>query len=226
MAIVLPGNGARDEVTTLYQRSLPAPRALLVLAHGAGADLRHRTMAAIADALCAARIATLRCNFPFKEHQRARVDDTATAVATLVAAVAMAKQLLPDVPLLLGGHSFGGRMASHAAALRLVPAIRGLVFCAFPLHTVGKPAVARAAHLTGIAQPMLFLSGTRDTLATAPLLTGCVNALGARGQLHWLHDADHGYATRQRERVGRPDVFVEMGAAVSAWFDGVEARGD
>ena len=217
-------SGAVDEVATLLQRPVTAPRALLVLAHGAGADMRHRSMAAIADALCVERIATLRCNFPFKEHGRPRVDDTDTAVTTLEAAVAHAARALPGVPLLLGGHSFGGRMASHAAARGAVPDIRGLVFCSFPLHTAGKPAVSRAAHLPRIQRPMLFLSGTRDALAAPALLAECVAALAPLARLHWLHDADHSYATRQRERVGAPDVFVELAQTVSAWLEDIDTQ--
>jgi predicted alpha/beta-hydrolase family hydrolase len=86
------------------------------------------------------------------------------------------------------------------------------------LHTDGKPAVARAAHLPKITQPMLFLSGTRDALADAQLLREQVAALGKRAQLHWLHDADHSYAVRKRERGGYPDVFEEIGASVAAWL--------
>ena len=226
LTITLPGGAAVDEVSTFMQQPLrgATAKALLVLAHGAGADMRHRTMQAIADALCDVDIATLRCNFPFKEHGRARVDDVATAVATLVAAVTLAQRLLPGTPLLLGGHSFGGRMASHAAAQGLVAQARGLVFCAFPLHTAGKPAVTRAKHLPQIPQPMLFLSGTRDALATPSLLSSQIETVGDRARLHWLHDADHSYAVRQRERVGMSDVFVEMATAARAWFDEVVLR--
>ena len=220
LAIAL-GNGEKDELSTLLQHPAAqrSARAVLVLAHGAGADLKHRTMSAIAAALANVNIATLRCNFPFKEHGRNRVDDVATSVATLCAAVSMAMRELPATPVLLGGHSFGGRMASHAAAQAQAPQVRGLIYFAFPLHAADKPAVTRAAHLKQIDTPMLFLSGTRDALASAALLAREVAALGDCAQLHWLHDADHSYATRQRQRVGRPDVFAEMGSTVAAWLD-------
>src|SRR6185503_17438397 len=137
----------------------PDAIAAVVLAHGAGAGMSHQNMQAIADAFEGRGIATLRFNFPFMEAGKSRTDPPAVATATIAAAFAAAKERTV-LPLWLGGHSFGGRMASHAVLDReLDPA--GLVFCSFPLHPPGSPATARAAHLQSLRQPMLFLSGTR-----------------------------------------------------------------
>jgi hypothetical protein len=189
-----------------------------VLAHGAGAGMTHKHMQAIADAFARCGIATLRFNFPFIEAGKSRVDPPAVATARIADAFAAAAERT-DLPIWLGGHSFGGRMASHAVVGRGLDRgfdPRGLIFCSFPLHNPGKPAVARAAHLAAIHKPMLFLSGTRDDLADAALLRGVVAGL-PRAELHWLDTADHGYRVLKRSRASAEDVFDEMARVARAF---------
>ena len=108
-------------------------------------------------------------------------------------------------------------MASHAVLDReLTPA--GLIFCAFPLHGSGRPAITRAAHLADIDLPMLFLSGTRDPLAQPDLLAKVVAGL-AHAKLHWLDTADHGYRVLKRSRQSKEDVFDEMARVARAFID-------
>ena len=137
--------------------------AALVLAHGAGAGMTHASMQSIATAFEQRGIATLRFNFPYMEAGRNRVDSPAVACDAIATAFAAARERT-KLPIWVGGHSFGGRMASHAIVDRALPAA-GLIFCSFPLHMPGKPDTKRAQHLAPIRQPMLFLSGTRDDLA-------------------------------------------------------------
>jgi predicted alpha/beta-hydrolase family hydrolase len=189
--------------------------AAFVLAHGAGAGMRHRNMQSLADAFAAHGIATLRFDFPFIEAKRSRVDPPAVAIERIGAAFRSAAART-RLPLWLGGHSFGGRMASHAVAAGLAPA--GLVLLSFPLHAAGKPGTERAAHLATIRCPMLFLSGTRDALATPALLERVVGALPT-ATLHWLDTADHGYRVLQRARSGKGDVFDEIARVARAFMD-------
>ncbi len=202
--------------------SPPGATAVLALAHGAGAGYRHATMLAISEALAGARVATLRFNFPFMEAGRRRVDARPAAVAAVADAAQLAMERLPGLPLLVGGHSFGGRMASHALAEGAVLA-RGLICMSFPLHPANRPGLERAAHLGDVPVPMLFVSGTRDALARTDLLVDVVSQLGPRGTLHWLEDADHGYKVRKRERRDPRPVFDEMADAVTAFIDVVIA---
>jgi uncharacterized protein len=208
------GNGT--QVSYILQEGNPST-ALLVLAHGAGADMRQASMSAIAEALEHHQIATFRFNFPFMEARNKRVDSTPVATATIAAAVRHARELRPALPLFLGGHSFGGRMGSHAVLEHHLNDVRGLVFCSFPLHLANTPATVRAAHLPDVRQPMLFVSGTRDALADPSLLTIVVAALGARATLVWLDTADHGYRVRKRARQRSDSVFDELGGAVAAF---------
>ncbi len=190
--------------------------AMLVLAHGAGAGMTHRNMQALADALRRQRVATLRFNFPFIEAGRKRVDSREVATASIADACAEA-QRRAALPLWLGGHSFGGRMASHALIDEALEP-RGLVFCSFPLHPAGKPSTNRAAHLPEIRQPMLFLSGTRDALANRELLEGVVSGLPS-AELHWLETADHGYRVLKRSRQTAEDVFDEMARVARGFIE-------
>lgn len=193
------------------------PKALLVFGHGAGADMRHATMASIATELARRDVSVLRFNFPFMESGKGRVDSRAVSTATIASAVAHARKLKPMLPLFLGGHSFGGRMASHAILEHGLGKVHGLIFCSFPLHPAGKPDIARAAHLDDVDVPMLFLSGTRDALAERDLLTGVIGRLGARAQLVWLDTADHGYKVQKRVRTRSDSVFEELADAASAF---------
>ena len=196
--------------------------AALVLAHGAGAGMTHRHMQGLADAFERQRIATLRFNFAYMEEGKARVDPPAIATARIAEAFAAAQERT-ELPIWLGGHSFGGRMASHAVLDRHLAAV-GLIFCSFPLHNPGQPAVKRAEHLAGIQRPMLFLSGTRDKLAERRLLEPLVAGL-RHAELHWLDTADHGYQVLKRSRESTEDVFAEIARVARAFIERYSQRG-
>jgi hypothetical protein len=193
-----------------------AAAAAVVLAHGAGAGMTHASMQAIATAFEGRGIATLRFEFPYMAAGRSRVDSPGVATDAIAAAFAAARERT-KLPLWLGGHSFGGRMASHAVLDRHLP-VAGLIFCSFPLHMPGKPDTKRAEHLPKIRQPMLFLSGTRDDLADRALLEPLVASLPT-ASLHWLETADHGYRVLQRTRQRADSVFDEMAAVARAFID-------
>jgi predicted alpha/beta-hydrolase family hydrolase len=181
-------------------------RACLVLAHGAGAGMTHKSMTAIAEGLAARGIATLRFNFLYMERGSGRPDAPPLAHAAVRAAVAKATELAPKLPLFAGGKSFGGRMTSQAQALEPLPNVRGLVFFGFPLHAAGKPGIERAAHLADVKAPMLFLSGSRDALAELPLLKKVTSGLGKRAKLAVFEDADHSFHVPAK--TGRKDAEV------------------
>jgi uncharacterized protein len=210
----------KGEVSALLLRPEDASH-LLVLGHGASTNMRHATLQTIAERLADVGVATFRYNFPYAEHKGGR-DSQEVCTRTVRSAVAAAHRAAVDLPLLAGGHSFGGRMTSTAASQSPLDGVQGLVFFSFPLHLPGKPDTKRADHLSAVTVPMLFLSGTRDELAELDLLRPVCKKLGKRATLHLLDTADHGYRTLKRSRQSAEDVFVEMARIVRAWTSGLK----
>ena len=188
-----------------------------VLAHGAGAGMAHPFMAAVAEGLAGRGIATLRYQFPYMEQGSKRPDAPALAQATVRAAVAAASGFAKGLPLIAGGKSFGGRMTSQAQAAAPLEGVQGLAFLGFPLHPAGKPSIERASHLAEVEVPMLFLQGTRDSLAERDLLEPMVKSLGRRATLHLCDGADHGFHVLVRSGRKDAEVMDEMLDTLTAW---------
>ena len=199
------------------------PRACFVFAHGAGAGMTHAFMEAFARGLYDRGIATLRYQFPYMENGSKRPDGPAVATATVRAAVAKAAEIFPDVTLIAGGKSFGGRMTSQAQAAAPMLDVRGLAFVGFPLHPAGKPSIERAEHLDRIDRPLLFLQGTRDALAEIPLIEPVVQRLGPRATLHLVEGADHSFYVLKRSGRNDADVLNEICSAFADWVAAIVA---
>jgi len=184
----------------------------------------HPFMDGAAKGLAERGIATLRYQFPYMERGAKRPDPPKLAHATVRAAVAEAARLAPALPLLAGGKSFGGRMASQAQAASPLPGVCGLAFLGFPLHPAGRPSDARAEHLLEVEVPMLFLQGSRDKLADLELLQRLTARLGERASLRLMQDADHSFHVPARTGRRDADVQREMLDTLAAWIGSVIAR--
>ena len=215
------GNGV--DVSALLVRPAEA-RWLLVLAHGAGAGMRHPFMGALSTELARIGVATFRYQFPYMEERRRVPDSPIVLTATVSAAVRTAAEEAPGLPILAGGKSMGGRMTSQAAAEGLLRGVRGIVFYGFPLHPPNKPAVKRGDHLAQVRIPMLFLQGTRDELADLALLHPIIEALGAFATLRVIEGADHSF--RVLKKSGTTDAAVLRGLAdtTATWADALPGR--
>jgi predicted alpha/beta-hydrolase family hydrolase len=198
--------------------------ALYVFAHGAGAGMKHPFMQAMADALAAEGIASLRYDFPYTAQGKRRIDPPAVLHTAVREAVARAAE--QKLPLFAGGKSMGGRMTSQAQALQPLPGVRGLAFVGFPLHPArrastnsgetARPSTERADHLRGVGVPMLFLQGTRDDLADLSLLTPIVEAL-PNATLHVVDGADHSFHVLKRSGRTDAEVLRELAQSFAAW---------
>jgi uncharacterized protein len=193
-------------------------KAVYVFAHGAGAGMAHKSMAAIAEGLAVRGIATLRYNFLYMERGSKRPDSPPLAHTAVRAAVAKANELAPKLPLFAGGKSFGGRMTSQAQALDAMPNLHGLIFFGFPLHPAGKPSDDRAKHLDDVKIPMLFLQGTNDALATLDLLKPAVKKLGKRATLTLSEHADHSFHVPAKSGRKDAEVLAEILDATTSWI--------
>jgi predicted alpha/beta-hydrolase family hydrolase len=210
--------GKSGAVSALLLRP-EAPRACFVFAHGAGAGMAHSFMEAFAIGLSERGLASLRYQFPYMEKGSKRPDPPAIAQAAVRAAVAKAAEIFPGLALIAGGKSFGGRMTSQAQAAAPLPGVRGFAFIGFPLHPAGKPSADRADHLAKIDIPMLFLQGTRDSLAEVTLIEPVVQRLGSRATLHLAEGADHSFHVLARSGRKDAEVMNEILDAFAGWAE-------
>lgn len=231
-AISIPVEPLDRHVAGLFLRPADA-RALLVLAHGAGAGMTHVFLEDLARALADRGMATLRYQFPYMDPireastdappRRRPPDRPPKLLATVRAALDHARTLAADLPLFAGGKSMGGRMTSQLMAEQPDAcgtgdrAVRGIVFVGFPLHPPKKPATKRAEHLGDVAVPLLFLQGTRDALADLELLRPIVEAPTLDATLHVTEDADHGFHVRKRSGRTDEEVLDELATITVRW---------
>lgn len=191
-------------------------RLLYVLAHGAGAGMRHPFLQRMAEALAGEGVATFRYEFPYMHAGRRRPDPPAALHGAVRAAVAAAREAAPDLPLVAGGKSMGGRMTTEAQAEAPLPGLRGIALLGFPLHPAGAPSVKRAEHLGRVQVPLLFLQGTRDELADLALLRPIVEQL-PRAHLRIIEGADHSFHVLKRSGRTDGDVLRDLARAVAEW---------
>ena len=217
MRFAVEGGG---EVSALLMRPVKARR-MMALAHGAGAGMRHAFLEALSVELSNVGIATLRYEFPYMENRRRVPDSPRVLTATVAAAASAAAKTAPGLPLLAGGKSMGGRMTSTAASEGLLSNVQGLVFFGFPLHPPKRPGTKRAEHLKKVNVPMLFLQGTRDTLADLSLLRPICEDLGAKASLRVFETADHSFHMLKSSKRRDAEVLRELAEATAAWADGL-----
>jgi predicted alpha/beta-hydrolase family hydrolase len=211
-------SSSAGEVSAILIRPASA-RWLYVFGHGAGAGMRHPFMEDAATALAGRGFATFRYQFAYQEKGSRRIDPQPILLATVRAAIDAAREAAPDLPLLAGGKSMGGRMTSLAASKEPIDGVQGIAFFGFPLHPAGAPGQGRADHLAQVEVPMLFLQGTRDTLADLGLLRPVIDNLGSRATLHVVDGADHGFHVLKRSGRTPADVMDELTRTMEEWAE-------
>jgi predicted alpha/beta-hydrolase family hydrolase len=183
----------------------------LVFAHGAGGHRDDRGMLALSQVLSRLGIEVVRFNFPYREAGAKRPDP----MPVLKASMRKAIEGVRGKPLLIGGRSMGGRVATMLAAEGF--ACDGLLLFAYPLHPAGQPEKLRDAHLPKIQVPVLCFNGTRDALCTQELMNDVVKRLTAPWTMHWLEGADHSFHVLKSSGRTDRDVLAEVDEAVSKW---------
>jgi predicted alpha/beta-hydrolase family hydrolase len=211
------------EVSAILMRPADA-RWLLVLAHGAGAGMTHPFLEKLAQELASVGVATFRYQFPYMEQRRRVPDAPSVATAAVASAVRAAAKASAGLPLFAGGKSFGGRMSSQAASLGVLDGVKGLVFFGFPLHPPNKPGPKRAEHLAKVKVPMLFLQGTRDTLADLKLLRPICKDLGSLATLHVIETADHSFHVLKSSSKTDGEVLRELAQTTASWAENLQSE--
>jgi len=189
--------------------------------------MSHPFLARLAVELADVEIATFRYQFPYLEQRRRVPDPPPVLKSTVSAAVRAASETAPDLPILAGGKSMGGRMTSQAVADHPpeLQRVRGLVFFGFPLHPPGRPSTKRAEHLAQVKTPMLFLQGTRDQFADLNLLRPICANLGAIATLHEFETADHSFHVLKSSGKTDAEIMRELGQSVRSWAQTISRGG-
>lgn len=208
------GKGLVSAVFAAPKKGAP----VLVVAHGAGAGMDHPFLVGFAEGMNDQGVATMRFNFPYMEAGRRSPGAPAVAVAAWRAAFDAATERAAGAPVVAGGKSYGGRMASVAVAKGMPAA--GLVFLGYPLHAPGTPDKVRDEHLYEIRVPMLFLHGTGDPFAQDDLLQTVVRKLGKRATLHQIEGGDHSFNVRGA-KASPHDVGASLAPAAAAFVKGL-----
>jgi hypothetical protein len=203
--------GALGESRSAVSATWIAPRgakAWLVVAHGAGAGMGHPFLAGFCREMAERDVATARFDFHYMNAGRRSPDPEASLRSAWMEAFDGVRGMAGGRPILVGGKSLGGRIASMCVADGMPAA--ALVFLGYPLHPPGKPERIRDEHLYRTRVPMLFLQGTRDPFAQGALLSKVVRKLGSRAELHLVDGGDHSFNVRGVKRDAR-----EVGASLA-----------
>jgi predicted alpha/beta-hydrolase family hydrolase len=194
-------------------------KVLYVLGHGAGAGMRHAFLEEISERLAQRKVATYRYEFPYMTAGKRRPDTPRVLQETVRTAVEAACKKASALPVLAGGKSMGGRMTSLAASTEPLPGVEGLVFLGFPLHAPGRVGDSRADHLAAVTVPMLFIQGTRDSLADLDRIKGVSKRLGKRSTLHIVDGGDHSFNVLKRSGRDPSEVMEEIVQTIALWAD-------
>jgi len=210
-----------DSVTGVFEApDGPARASAVLLANGAGYHLDSPWMAEVGAGLVAAGFPTLRFNYLYRERalragREKPPDRTPVLEAAHAAALAALVERAAGRRVLLAGKSLGGRMSTHLAAKG--ERCAGLVLFGYPLHPPKRPDKLRSEHLAAIAQPALFLQGTRDELADLELLRPALARYGGQVTLEVIEGADHGFHVPKRSGRTDEEVRAALVARVARW---------
>jgi len=197
----------------------PDAEVTLLLAHGAGAPMDSTALNRIAAALAANGLRVARFEFSYMAARRSSAKrPPAPRAETLKAEyLAAVDALRAEGPLVIGGKSMGGRVASMVAdQLRASSRIAGLLCLGYPFHPVGKPEQLRTAHLAMLRTPALIVQGTRDPFGSRDEVA--TYTLAPAIEILWLEDGDHDLAPRKSvSGFTAADHIQTMAAHVAAW---------
>jgi predicted alpha/beta-hydrolase family hydrolase len=214
-----------ETTSALWERAEGASAgSVLVLGHGAGAGMEHRTLENLAAALRANGLSIVRFNFLYMEKKKGPPDRMPRLTECFTAVVEHVRREVGPERLFIGGHSMGGRAASMMAAEGF--ACDGVLLLAYPLHPAGQPEKLRDAHLPQVMQPVLCMNGTRDELCQQELMQQVVERLPSTFTMHWLQGADHGFHVQKRSGRTEEEVMQEIGEVSQEWAAKIAAVTD
>lgn len=211
---------SKSEKTSILIDEASDTKAVLLLAHGAGAGMEHEFFETLVPMLVTHHLTVVRVNFLYMERGSKRPDRKDLCVKVIAEGVRFCLERFRGVPLFIGGKSMGGRMSSHYLAEQQPKSdsVRGVFFLGFPLHPAKKPDVVRAAHLSQVHQPMLFMQGTRDALADLTLLKTVLKEL-PRARLEIIDTADHSFSVLKKSGLTESEVYLKLGHMIHEFVE-------
>lgn len=190
---------------------------VLIIGHGAGAGMHHSFMNTLASEIATQGITAVRFNFPYMEQGRKSPGSPKANIETWKLVVEHIKSLYPDKPIFISGKSYGGRMASHLVVDHHSADVNGIIYYGFPLHAPGRDSVDRAAHLTEVKVPQLFLQGSKDKLANIELMHEVVSSL-QHVEMQIIDEGDHSFNVPKRSGKTKEDVMQYLVVTSSNWI--------
>lgn len=197
--------------------SLPASAdTIIALAHGAGAGMDHPFLQGLSDELAVRGFATLRFTFPYREAGRRMPGPASHAVATWQAVAEEVARLLPEARFVAAGKSYGGRMASMAAADGVISP-SALVYLGYPLHPPGQPEKPRSEHLPRIAAAQLFIEGENDPFIQPREQFDDVIASCRSADVVWVPGGGHSFEVAGNRRAA-DEIGASLAAPIAEWL--------
>ncbi|MCI0823634.1 MAG: dienelactone hydrolase family protein [Chloroflexi bacterium] len=211
------GDGSTVSAVKTAPDSTPV-RSLFIYAPGAGSNLNDPFGAYLDRRLPEAGVSIVRFQFPYMEAAKRRPDSRAVLEETWRRVIGMFSNI--GAPLIAGGRSMGGRIASQVVAQGAKA--DAVALFAYPLHAPGTPSKPggkwRDEHLPGLSVPTLFCSGTRDAFATPSELAQAAS-LVSNPTVHLLEGAGHGFATLKSSGRTKEDVWSEAAGRFLDWLE-------
>jgi len=193
----------------------------VILAHGAGSHMEHKTLEWLAGMVRESGASVARFNFLYRAQGKGMPDRMPLLIETYRAVIYSVREKLAPESLIIGGHSMGGRVASMLESEEA--AADGLLLFGYPLHPPGQPEKLRDAHLAAIKTPALQINGTQDDFCTPEIMSRVAESLNpAIWKLHWIEGADHSYTVKKSSGRTRKEVESEIVDNLQSWFASVQ----
>ncbi|MEP0273889.1 alpha/beta hydrolase family protein [Ekhidna sp.] len=202
---------------TIEMDESPKASSILIVAHGAGAGMHHFFMKEIAQLISNEGITVVRFNFPYMEQGRKSPGSPKSNIETWNIVIEHILTMYPEMPIVVSGKSYGGRMASHLLAEHNFERVKGIIYFGFPLHAPGKDSKDRAQHLCEITLPQLFLQGSKDKLANLDLMKEVMKSLH-KAEIRVIEDADHSFHVPKRSGKTKEEILLLLATESINWI--------
>ncbi len=212
------------EIEVFYPLEMESKRPVILLAHGAGADVSSEFFTLLDEGLSRYPVTRVYFNFPYRVANKKVPDRLPVLQESWRRAMNWVVQEIKPAALFAGGKSMGGRVVSTVASE--FPFLKGLIFLGYPLHPPGKPDTLRDAHLYALHIPMLFIQGTRDSLAQFELIQQVTRKIGDWATMVTVEGGDHSFKIPRKTGKTYPEVLYWVAEQIVHWMRTILQEGN